>query len=105
VQSLSYWWGLSSGSVDLVFSTNVPPLTLKLVQFMKTQIIKGNFFPISGLLTFQDGEEKNMENFNMLDLINMDKLVQGIHGFIPGVNDVKEDSVSLTKVQGVLSDK
>ena len=46
-----------------------------------------------------------MENFNMLDLINMDKLVEGIHGFIPGVDDVKEDSVSLTKVQGVLSDK
>ncbi len=105
VQSLSYWWGLSSGSVDLVFSANVPPLTLKLVQFMKTQIIKGNFFPISGTLKFQDGEEKNMENFNMLDLINMDKLVEGIHGFIPGVDDVKEDSVSLTKVQGVLSDK
>lgn len=103
-QSLSYWWGLSSGAVDIIVSQNVPTLTSRLVSFLKSQMIKGNFHPISGTLRFQNGDRITFDQSNMLDLINMDVLVDGIHGFIPGVADVKDESVGLTKVQGVLSD-
>jgi hypothetical protein len=37
----------------------------------------------------------------MEELVSMDKLLENIHGFVPGVEDVKDETVELTMVQGV----
>lgn len=105
IQSLGYWWGLSSGAVDIVYSGKVPTLTLQLVGFLKNQISKSNFRPFYGKLTFQDGETTDAgEGMDYQKLISMDKLYENVHGFIPGVDDVNDETVELTKVQGVLSE-
>ncbi|MGN0165827.1 MAG: BMP family ABC transporter substrate-binding protein [Lachnospiraceae bacterium] len=104
-QSLGYWWGLSSGAVDIIYSGKVPALTLQLVGFLKTQISKSNFRPFYGRLEFQNGETADVgEGMDYNKLIAMDKLYENVHGFIPGVNDVKDETVELTKVQGVFSE-
>lgn len=99
---IGYWWGLSSEAVDIIYSKNVPPLTLRLVEFMKEQIIKGSFDPFGGELYFQDGTAlSHGSGYDYTDLINMDKLVSNVHGFIPGINEINEENVELTMIQGV----
>ena len=106
-RSLSYWWGLSSGSVDIMYSEKkVPFLTLRLVNFLRSEMIKGSYHPIYGNIRFQDGTVYNAEdNFDIRDLINMDKLFENIVGYIPGVDDIKSESVGLTMVQGIKADE
>jgi hypothetical protein len=105
-RSLSYWWGLSGGCADIIYSEKkIPPRTLDLVNFLKEQMIKGQYHPISGTLRFQDGTEQDFEdNFDILNLINMDKLYENIHGYIPGVSEIKQEAVELAKAQGIKAD-
>ncbi len=106
LQTMGYWWGLSSGAVDIVYSNKVPKLTLQLVNFLKQQISKSNFSPFYGEITLQSGrtiDTKGGLDYNLL--ISMDELCENVHGYVPGVNDVKAETVELTKVQGVLSDE
>lgn len=106
MQSLGYWWGLSSGAVDIVYSNKVPVLTMQLTGFLKTQISKSNFRLFYGQLYFQNGETMNAEEgIDYGKLISMNKLYENVHGCIPGVNDVKDETVALTKVQGVLPEE
>ena len=105
LQSMGYWWGLSSGAVDIVYSNKVPELTLQLVSFLKQQISKSNFTPFYGEIKLQNGnsiDTKGGLDYNLL--ISMDELCENVHGYVPGVNDVKDETVELTKVQGVLSE-
>lgn len=105
IQSLSYWWGLSSGAVDIICSDRVPVLTLGLVNFLKTQIIKSNFRPFYGKLFFQNGESMDVgEGLNYGKLVAMNKLYENIHGFVPGINDIKDETVELTIAQGVVAE-
>lgn len=101
-QSISYWWGMSSGAVDIVYSNKIPNLTLNLMKYMKKQISDMDFNPFSGILTFKDKEATDFgSGMPIGELINMDILYENVHGFIPGIGDVKDDIVDLTKVQGV----
>lgn len=102
VKSLGYWWGLSSGAMDIVYSNKIPDLTLQLVNFIKDQMIKTNFVPYSGKLFFQNGEVVDAgDGLDYSKLISLDKLYENVHGHIPCINDIKEENVGLAKVQGV----
>ncbi|WP_028510128.1 hypothetical protein [Ruminococcus sp. NK3A76] len=50
----NYWFGLSTGVVDILVS-DLPYQTNKLLSFMKNAIINGNIDPFSGELHSQDG--------------------------------------------------
>ena len=103
-QSLSYWWGISSGAVDLIYSRKVPPQTMRLINFMKDKICKSEYPIFMGKLEFSDGTviETDDEGLNYIDIIEMDKLLWNIYGAIPSSDELKEENVALAKVQGAL---
>jgi basic membrane lipoprotein Med (substrate-binding protein (PBP1-ABC) superfamily) len=101
-QSIGYWWGLSSGAVDIVTTDRIPYYTLNLVKYLKERIKVSDFKPFFGKLEFQNNIVVDAgDGLTMEELVSMDKLLENIHGFVPGVEDVKDETVELTMVQGV----
>lgn len=104
-QSLGYWWGLSSGAVDIVYSSRVPELTLQLVGFLKSQMIKSNFRPFYGTISYQNGETADAgkgEDYRYL--IEMNKLSENVHGAIPGYEEITDTAAEIAKVQSLIPD-
>lgn len=102
-KSLSYWWGISSGAMDMIYSKKVPIQTMRLINFLKEKISSGEFNIFSGELAFSDGTKIDSPNgLSYTELIEMDKLLWNILGSIPSSDELKEETVSLAKVQGAL---
>lgn len=54
-QALNYYWGMTSGAIDVVCSDKLPAGTQRLVALVKKQMSKGKFNPFSGPIFDQDG--------------------------------------------------
>jgi len=102
-QSLNYWWGISSGMIDVIWSQDIPERTLKLVELMKKQIVNGEFHIFSGTLYDQNHVLRNKGNdlLSPQDIIRMDWLCDNIVGHIPSVRDLKEEAVPMVNIQGI----
>ncbi len=102
MHALNYWWGISSGAIDIITSLKLPPELLKLTEVLKTAIVNRTLVPFSGLLTFQDGSCLDAgEGLSPEGLIRMNKLVSGIHGFIPGPEDLRDEFHEFMTAQAI----
>ena len=54
-QAINYWWGMSSGVIDVVYSNRLPQGTKRLIELLKTNIRSKDFNPFSGVLYSQEG--------------------------------------------------
>ncbi len=102
-KAINYWWGLSAGVVDLIYSEKVPRGTKKLVHTIKELIIKSDFFPFQDEIYSQDGELKNEKNQVMLpeDIMKMNWLADNVIGEIPEVSELKEEAKPIVELKGV----
>ena len=73
-----------------------------LTETLKTAIINRSLVPFSGVLTFQDGTTLSAEDgLAPEELITMNKLLSGIHGFIPGPDDLRDEFRAFMTVQSL----
>lgn len=102
-KALNYWWGMSSGIVDVICSHRLPVSTLRLVTLLKETICHGDFNPFSGIMFSQDGivQENSSETLTPEQIITMDWLSENIIGSIPSQDDLDEPARNLTAIQGV----
>ena len=80
---LNFWWGLSSGLVDISFEENViPQKTKKFIHFIKKMIIQNEYHPFDGDIydQFNQIKFKKSEAIKNRDIVTMDWLVDGING-------------------------
>lgn len=101
-RAISYWWGMDSGVVDVIYSeSKLPKALIKSVEFMKSMIMEGHTHPFSGPLYDQKGHLKVEENNNLDSeaILNMDWFVDGVIGSIPTI-DAKKDH-KLLELYGV----
>lgn len=102
IYALNYWWGMSSGAIDVITSQKLPPELNRLTETLKTAIINRSLVPFSGVLTFQDGTTLSAEDgLAPEELITMNKLLSGIHGFIPGPDDLRDEFRDFMTVQSL----
>ncbi len=102
VYALNYWWGMSSGAIDVITSQKLPPELNRLTETLKTAIINRSLVPFSGVLTFQDDTTLSAEDgLAPEELITMNKLLSGIHGFIPGPDDLRDEFRDFMTVQSL----
>ena len=102
IYALNYWWGMSSGAIDVITSQKLPPELNRLTETLKTAIINRSLVPFSGTLTFQDGTTQDAEDgLAPEELITMNKLLSGIHGFIPGPDDLRDEFRDFMTVQSL----
>ena len=104
VKALNYWWGLSSGVIDVIYSGKLPTETKRIVNVFKDIISKGEFEPFKGELYDQNGVMKNKESSVMTpeQIITMNWLLENVIGEIPTIDAMYDDAENIIKAQGVL---
>lgn len=103
LQALNYWWGMSAGVIDLIYSDKIPAGTLQLMRLLKRTICNNDFVPFTGPLYDQAGLLRCDENVVMEpeDVISMDWLVDNIVGIIPTPDELIDDARDVVLQHGV----
>ncbi len=102
-RAINYWWGMSSGVVDIICSQNLPVGTKRLVELLKHTISSGKFNPFAGILYSQTGIIKGSPD-NILspeEIMEMDWLAENVIGTIPEREELMEQAKPVTSQQGV----
>ncbi|MBQ7795686.1 MAG: BMP family ABC transporter substrate-binding protein [Lachnospiraceae bacterium] len=100
--TLNYWWGISSGMIDMITSKAVPEQTMKLIDLVKRHIINNEFHIFSGDLYDQNHVLRNKDNHIMTanEIMNMDWLVDNVVGEIPKLADLDDEAAAMVELQG-----
>lgn len=104
-KGLNYWWGMSSGIVDVICSHHMPIGTSRLIDLLKHTICTGEFSPFAGVLYSQDGiVEKDADKpLTPEEIITMNWLAENVVGVIPTVEELIPQAVPVVATQGVLN--
>ncbi|MGN0152684.1 MAG: BMP family ABC transporter substrate-binding protein [Wujia sp.] len=100
---INYWWGLSAGVVDIIYSQKLPDGTRRIVNLIKDLMIKNEFHPFEGVMYGQDGTVKNEDGVVMApeDIMKMSWLVDNIVGEIPEKEELKDEAKPIVELKGV----
>lgn len=103
VKALNYWWGMSAGVIDLVYSKHVPNGVRRLAEHMEYDISVGDVVPFFGEIRAQDGTLKNKAGEAMEPdaIMKMDYLVENIEGDIPSIDLLTERAKTIVELKGV----
>lgn len=101
---INYWWGLSAGVVDIIYSKKIPEGTMRLVTLIKDLMIRNAFHPFEGIIHAQDGTVENQADAVMApeDVMKMNWLVENVVGEIPEKEKLKEEAKSIVELKGVV---
>lgn len=102
-QALNYFWGMSSEAVDVIYSRNLPAGAIRLLRTIRSGIQSMDINPFTGPIFSQDGLCR-CEDGQVLkpeDCVVIDWLVENVEGYIPDIQELKEEAVELVKLQGV----
>lgn len=102
-EAINYWWGMSSGMIDIIVSGTLPPEVRHLVATLKLAIQKGVLNPFAEEIRAQDGTLKNKagESMTPYDIMQMDWLVDNIKGEIPFRDELVDEAKTIVEIQGV----
>lgn len=102
-KAINYWWGMSSGMVDVVFSKNIPIGTKRLVELLKQSICTGAFSVFGGILYSQDGIVQDDPNRILTpdEIVTMDWLAENVIGTIPKEDRFDDRAKPVISQQGV----
>ncbi|MCD7982133.1 MAG: BMP family ABC transporter substrate-binding protein [Clostridiales bacterium] len=102
-KAVSYFWGMSSGVVDVVWSHTIPSETRNLLESLKRSITRYDFKPFSGILHSQEGtvQPDPQGSLSTSEIIAIDWLADNIEGNIPSVNDLIPGAQAVVRQEGI----
>lgn len=101
-KAINYWWGMSSGMVDVICSKNLPIGIKRLIELLKNTISSGQFQLFSGILYSQDGIVHDHEDaLNAEEIMEMDWLAENVIGRIPDLSELNETAKPAITQQGL----
>lgn len=103
-KSLNYYWGMSSGLVDVIYSSKIPDGSKKLVEILKKSVCAGICHPFYGPLTTQEGYTVDGNDNHILSLeqiINMDWLADNVIGTIPVYQELTDEGKDTVDLVGI----
>ena len=106
-QAVNYWWGMSSRTVDVWLSEDLPDGVAQLVQILRRGIIDGSIEPFRRPIRSQDGQLRNDGEkwFSPEEILHMDWLCDCVDGAIPSYDQLLPISRPLVRLQGVYRDQ
>ena len=104
-KAVNYWWGLSAGVVDLIYSDKIPAETLRLVKLFKNMMESNEFYPFDTVIKDQNGIIRNNNNEHMMpeEIMKMNWLAENVVGDIPDIDELKDSAKSIVELKGVNS--
>ncbi|MCI8598978.1 MAG: BMP family ABC transporter substrate-binding protein [Lachnospiraceae bacterium] len=102
-KAVHYWWGISSGMIDVICSKSLPAGSLWLLELIKREMASFGYNPFSGTLTAQDGTVKSQPGNSLSpeEIITMDWLLDNVEGEIPPMDDLVEEAKPMIMIQGI----
>ena len=102
-QAVNYWYGLSSGVVDIILSKDLPDGTVRLIEALRAGILNGSVIPFSGRLDSQEGCIKAEDSAPLSghDIITMNWLNKNIEGFLPDPDELTAKAKAFVEASGV----
>ena len=102
-KAINYWWGMSSGVIDVVCSQHLPVGTKRLTELLKAAISSELFNPFSGILYSQTGvvTDDPGKVLSPEEIMTIDWLAENIIGSIPKKEELKEHAAPVINQQGV----
>ncbi len=106
-KAINYWWGMSSGVVDVICSQNLPKGTKRLVELLKQTICSGQFELFSGALYSQNGmvQGEDAGSLTPEQVMEMDWLADNVIGEIPRAEELTEQAKPVISQQGLQGKK
>lgn len=106
-KAINYWWGMSSGVVDVICSQNLPVGTKRLVELLKQTITSGQFELFSGALYSQNGmvQGEDAGSLTPEQIMGMDWLAENVVGEIPKIGELTDQAKPVISQQGLQSKK
>ena len=93
-KALNYWWGMSAGVIDIVYSNHIPDGIKRLMEYMRFNIINGNVNPFYGNIYDQEGKLRHSEDKGMAaeDIMRLDYFVNNVIGRIPDLEEFTDQA-------------
>ncbi len=100
---VNYWWGMSSGVIDIALGDELPDGVRTLATMLRTGLRQGMIDPFFRKIVAQDGTVINdgSRTLSPDDLLHMDWLCENVHGSIPRYEEVLPISRPMVKLLGV----
>lgn len=101
--AINYWWGMSSGVIDIFQSDALPYSTVKLVSIIRKAIVADALNPFEGELRSQDGivKEALSPKLSNEEIINMNWLCDNVVGTIPTFSELTESAQKTVEANGM----
>ena len=102
-RAINYWWGMSSGMVDVVWSQTLPAGVQRLLAQFFRDIQERTFRVFEGVLRSQGGtvQEDAASVMSPERILAMDWLAENVVGKIPGKEELTEQAQPVMNQQGV----
>ncbi len=98
--SVNYWWGMSSGVIDIDVAAVVPEGVKHLANIFRKGVRDGSVDPFLGMVTDQQGKVRSTaeETFTPEELMRMNWLCDNVIGSIPAPDEVLPMSRETSKL-------
>ena len=103
-KAVNYWYGLSSGVIDVDLAPGLPVSTHKLMGYLRSAITSGAISPFEGELHSQEGEvqPQGAPRMSSIQVVSMTWLASNVEGSLPAGWELSERAQAAAKVAGVL---
>ena len=104
--AISYWWGMSSGVIDVRLAESLPDGACQLADLLRRGIRDGSIDPFCCRIVDQNGILRNPGDQRMSpeELIHIDWLCENIDGRIPEIDELLPMSRETTRLLSVRPD-
>jgi basic membrane lipoprotein Med (substrate-binding protein (PBP1-ABC) superfamily) len=101
--AVNYWWGMSSGVIDVKLSDQIPEGVYRLAEMLRAGLRRGMIDPFCRKIVAQDGTVKNdgSRGLSPEEILHMDWLCENVHGTIPTLDEILPMSKPIVKLLGV----
>ena len=105
-RAVNYWWGLSSGVVDIRCAPAIPQSMAELVDILKRGIVSGVISPFQRHITTTDGRVINDggRDLTTSEILNIDWLCDRVRGEIPSFEQLLPIARGIVRLQGIYRD-
>ncbi len=99
----NYWWGMSSGVVEVICSDKLPVSVRRLARVVGGAIQSGQLHPFDGFLRSQETVIHGSENDSATpeEIITMDWLAENVEGTLPSYSQLSYEGKATVDVVGV----
>ena len=105
-KAVNYWWGMSSGVVDMLLTDALSGGVRQLAQLLQRDISNGSLFPFHRLIHDQQGQLRNDGSlwYTAEEILSMDWLCDCIDGSIPAYDELLPMAKPLARLLAVYRD-